>query len=158
MRIIALILSIIFLSSSLSHGAEIKMLKNNVIRDGNVALSNCIYLNRGPEKPYDKKSPINEYIPESYRVSFSLFEIYYNIDIEKIKAPTEEGRMPTITESYNINGIELAEKINLEEKGEVITDIKFIKWNSWDSFVLKIHGKTVKFKILENSKLELTVL
>ncbi len=152
-----LALFIIFTVSlpALSIGAEITMLKNDVTKNGNIAWSNCTYLNKGPVKPYDKKFSINDYIQENYRVGFVVNEIYYSITIEKIKAPTEDGDMPIIVDSFNIDGMELAQTVKLKEKGEVITDIKFIKWNNWNSFTLEIHKKKIKFKILENNKVEL---
>jgi hypothetical protein len=148
------ILSAIFiiLSPFLSCAAEIKLSNNTVNNKDPIAWSNCIYLNSGKSKPYDKKTPIEKYIDEHYRIGFILNEIYYDISIEKIESPKEEGDHPVIVNSYMISGSELADKIGLNNQGEVITDIRFVKWDSWNSFTLEIHKKLVHFKIMEDHK------
>ncbi|NQY75067.1 MAG: hypothetical protein HRT90_09935 [Candidatus Margulisbacteria bacterium] len=117
--------------------------------------SDFVYLNTGPRRPIELKNnkPINleQYIETSYRVGFILSEIYYSLSIEEINWGNEE-RDPEVEMTYFINVYKLwSEEFGNKEKGEAIVNIKFIKWENWNTFILKIHGDNFRFQIRETT-------
>lgn len=89
----------------------------------------------------------------AFRFVITTSEIYDAIYIEKIYIG-EEGGGKKILKKRLVNMLNLAELYNL--KGE-ISGIEFIKWDSWNTFEVKILNKTFKFEDIDNDIISVTL-
>lgn len=89
-------------------------------------------------------------IGEFYRLIITTSEIYNGIYIEK-GIESENGGGTKIVWKRLINENDLYSNFNL--RGE-FSGVKFVKWNSWNSFILKIQGEKYKFNHIEKKGIE----
>ena len=117
--------------------------------DQSVAIADCRFLTTGPYREIGASKDGDQFY---YRVGWLLSEIYYLITLEKIVTSysvNSEGERHTQW-TYVLDGEDIAQELKI--KGEAITDIQFVKWKDWDTFILKIHGKETEFKVIEPTK------
>jgi hypothetical protein len=99
-----------------------------------------------PEYQKTKEFPIGEF----YRLIITTSEIYNGIYIEK-GIENENGGGTKIVWKRLINENDFYSNFNL--KGE-FTGVEFIKWNSWNSFNLKIQDEKYKFNHIDKEVIE----
>ncbi|MGY5353553.1 hypothetical protein [Wenyingzhuangia sp. IMCC45467] len=80
-------------------------------------------------------------VGEFYRLIITTSEIYNGIYIEK-GIESENGGGTKIIWKRLVNEDDLYSNFHL--KGE-FSGVEFVKWNSWNSFILKIQGEKYKF-------------
>lgn len=99
-----------------------------------------------PENQNTEEFPIGEF----YRLIITTSEIYNGIYIEK-GIESENGGGTKIVWKRLISENDLYSNFNL--KGE-FSAVEFVKWNSWNSFILKIQGEKYKFNHIEKKGIE----
>ena len=124
---------------------------------GITAEKNTVYMTRGP-KWYDEKES-DEYnqkhysdvsFGKFYRVYFIVNEIYYSLLIEELEYSGVEGSNIKTTNTYFITGFEIGEKVL---KLHRLTNLKFVEWKSWDSFIIKESDTHLKIRLKPNGKI-----
>ena len=111
-----------------------------------VAKPNVVFISPGPkraEKLPDTPKLADWYTGRFYRVSFSVSEIYYSILVEQITFSGPTGGRRKVTDAFFLNGFKVGEKLGLRLAR--LTNLKFVKWLAWDTFLLR-EGK-VEFMI-----------
>ncbi len=103
-----------------------------------------------PENQKTKEFPIGEF----YRLIITTSEIYNSIYIEK-GIESENGGGTKIVWKRLVNEDDLYSNFSL--KGE-FSDIKFIKWNTWNSFVLRMHEKNYLFNQIDKTEIKVEEL
>jgi len=98
------------------------------------------------ENQKTKEFPIGEF----YRLIITTSEIYNGIYIEK-GIESESGGGTKIIWKRLVNENDLYSNFHL--KGE-FSDIEFVKWSSWNSFILKIQGGKYKFNNIDEKEIE----
>lgn len=106
----------------------------------------CVFISKGPEHiEREVPAPADGWIGKYYRVGFQLSEIYYSISLEEINHNDLFRPREYINSTYRINGFELAGILNLKYKR--ITELKFVSWRDWNSFVLNVNKSEYIFNI-----------
>jgi hypothetical protein len=103
-----------------------------------------------PENQKREEFPIGEF----YRLIITTSEIYNGIYIEK-GIESENGGGTKIVSKRLINEDDLYSNFSL--RGE-FAGITFVKWNSWNSFVLKIHGENYNFTQIDKTEIKVEML
>ncbi|WP_370087554.1 hypothetical protein [Ekhidna sp.] len=88
-----------------------------------------------------------------YRISFVVSEIYYNLLVEKIELPNEEGEAKKAIERNFYTGFDLAE--NVLEYGR-LTNLSFKQWTDFRTFELIESDELLEVEILTNGQLKVT--
>ena len=88
-----------------------------------------------------------------YRISFVVSEIYYNLLVEKIELPNDEGESKRAVERNFYTGFDMAE--NVLEYGR-LTNLKFKQWNNFRTFELLESDELLEVEILTNGQLKVT--
>jgi hypothetical protein len=99
-----------------------------------------------PENQKTKEFPIGEF----YRLIITTSEIYNGIYIEK-GIESESGGGTKIIWKRLVNENDLYSNFHL--RGE-FSGVEFVKWNSWNSFILKIQGEKYKFNHIDKKGIE----
>ena len=103
-----------------------------------------------PENQNNKEFPIGEF----YRLIITTSEIYNEIYIEK-GSESENGGGTEIVWKKLINEDDLYSSFHLT--GE-FSDIKFVKWNSWNSFILRIQEENYLFNEIDKAEIKVEKL
>jgi hypothetical protein len=103
-----------------------------------------------PENQNNKEFPNGEF----YRLIITTSGIYNGIYIEK-GSESENGGGTEIVWRRSVNEDDLYS--NFQLTGE-FSDINFIKWNSWNSFILRIQGENYLFNKIDKTEIEVQKL
>ena len=103
-----------------------------------------------PEKENNEEFAVREF----YRLIITTSEIYNGIYIEK-GIESENGGGTKIIWKRLVNEDDLYSNFSL--RGE-FSSVEFIKWNSWNSFILKIQGKEYQFNGIEKTEIKVEKL
>lgn len=140
MRKILLIICIT-LSSVLVHGQEHRVM--TIDKSNNYYYQWITFLSEG-EINWE-----GQYGGVAFRVAITTSEIYNDIYIEKVSMG-EEGGNKNIEWKKLVDRDDLIDNFGLE--GE-FTGVEFVKWITWNSFVLNIHDKRLLFKEIEPNRI-----
>ena len=117
------------------------------------------FLSRGPYF-YELFSDTAQYYPTYkddsdlkdelfYRISFIVEEIYNSLMIEKISRGLQEGDPAQILTKYFYSGFDVGKNLEFGR----LTDLKFIKWKSWNMFIIKEDEQFIEITIERNGSL-----
>ena len=136
-----------------SYGYSQTEIRTSDVSEKNI-YNSITYINKGdlfiPENEKREEFPVGEF----YRLIITTSEIYNGIYIEK-GIESENGGGTKIVWKKHINEDDLYSNFSL--RGE-FAGITFVKWNSWNSFILKIQGENYKFTEIDKKKLKVEKL
>lgn len=87
-----------------------------------------------------------------YRISFIVSEIYYNLLVEKIELPNEEGEAKKAVERNFYTGFDIGDVL---EWGR-LTNLSFKEWKDFRTFELVESDEVFQVQILTNGQLNVT--
>ena len=123
-----------------------------------IADVNCIFLSAGP-KHYVEVPPApccaDECRGKSYRVSFLLRETCCNIAIEELYLGGAGCSDIKVVNTFLLTGSDIIHKLRKIHK---LTDLKFIRWKSWNSFIIQESDDRLLISALPDGAFKITKL
>jgi len=123
---------------------------------GTIADLNAVYMTCGQRwfdaessDKYNQKHHSDVSIGKFYRVYFLVYEIYYSLLIEEMEYSGVEGSKIKSVNTYFITGFEIGTKAL---KYNRLTDLHFVNWDSWNTFIVKESDTKLKIRIKPQGK------